>query len=352
MGLWSVADGREYRALSHNGPERGGFDCFAPAIHPGGRLAVVQIGITSDQRTNAGMVLFDLETGRELAFVKAADGAGTPCFDGNGNLYTNGPLGVFRWPVRLDPQNPGRWQVGPREALPFPVKGDRSIATSRDGSVVAQATWGAGVWVLHPDAQEARQIGNGRVNHVAVSPDGAWVVPIPHQEVPDPWLRVFDPRTLTPVCRLKSYFSNPRFTADGQWLLTREETGGRAHAVPTWKAGPSLGPGVAECTSADGRMAVLRLPGGIYRLVEIASGRELARLEEPDQFSTPVAFTPDGTRLVLATEDGLRVWDFRLIRAELAKWDLDWDHATWPPFPARGETTSTSLDVNVQLSED
>src|SRR5262249_25422569 len=66
IGLWSVADGREYRALVHDGPGRKHNFAYLPAIHPGGRLAA--------EGFEDGLALFDLETGRELAFVKVAQG--------------------------------------------------------------------------------------------------------------------------------------------------------------------------------------------------------------------------------------------------------------------------------------
>ncbi len=62
------------------------------------------------------------------------------------------------------------------------------------------------------------------------------------------------------------------------WLLTEDSAGGQARAVSTWKPGPRLGPGVPCDVSADGRLAALVQADGIYRLVEMAAGRELARL--------------------------------------------------------------------------
>src|SRR5262249_15254729 len=81
-------------------------------------------------------------------------------------------------------------------------------------------------------------------------------------------------------------------------------------------------------------LAVFALPNGVYRLVDLAKGRELARLEDPEQNTGPAAFTPDGTKLIVTSRDGLHVWDLRGIRQELAKLDLDWDA---PPYPAAEE---------------
>jgi hypothetical protein len=86
IGLWSVADAREYRGLVHEGPERTEPGQRLPAVHPEGRLAALGL---SD-----GAALFDVETGREVGFVKFRAGASgwnhpDVYFDGAGNLLTN-----------------------------------------------------------------------------------------------------------------------------------------------------------------------------------------------------------------------------------------------------------------------
>src|SRR5262249_4415759 len=118
---------------------------------------------------------------------------------------------------------------------------------------------------------------------------------------------------------------------DGRWLVTSGD-GGRAHAAGSWEPGPRLGPGEVRAVSPDSDLVVMALSNGIYRLVELASGRELARLEDPDQPYGYAAFAPDGTPLVVAAQDGLRVWDLRLIRKGLAELGLDWG-APYPEAP-------------------
>ena len=101
LGLWSVADSREYRALGRAFVRH---ESGLPAIHPGGRLAA--------QSLSEGLALYDLETGRELAFVNVPRGAGSLYFDGAGNLLNNGVDGCFRWPVRPDSARSGHWTLG------------------------------------------------------------------------------------------------------------------------------------------------------------------------------------------------------------------------------------------------
>ena len=63
-------------------------------------------------------------------------------------------------------------------------------------------------------------------------------------------------------------------------------------------------------------------------LVEVETGRELARIEDPEQAQIDAAaFTPDGSQLVttLIGKPYLRVWDLRAIRRRLSNLQLDWD---------------------------
>jgi hypothetical protein len=176
--------------------------------------------------------------------------------------------------------------------------------------------------------------------HVSVSPDGRWVACVPHV------IRVNVYEAATGRLAWQSPANDHaycRFSRDGRWLLTENE-GGRAYALDTWEPGPRLGPGLPWDLSHDGRLAVVGQGGGIYRLVERATARELARLEDPDQVTAAAAFTPDGTRLVITGEDGLRVWDLRCIRVELARLGLDWDA---PPYPEAGPDAAGPLEVRV-----
>jgi WD40 repeat protein len=173
LGLWSVADAREYRTLVHS--DRREREVYSqPAVHPGGRLAAIGL---SD-----GVTLFDLETGRELTHLPTTNRGAYVAFDGTGSLLTNTFEGFFRFPVRPDPASPARLLVGPPEKLPF--NGGRSgIATSRDGRVIAQCMWTgygeqayAGGWILHPNFSRPRHVEAGQtIGNCSVSPDGRWV---------------------------------------------------------------------------------------------------------------------------------------------------------------------------------
>ena len=335
IGVWSVAAEGEYRGIIHQGS--GVCRETRPAIHPNGRLAVVGL--------SHGLAVFDLETGRELDVVQSPQGADCHgyCFDGAGNLFANTTslTAIFRWPLHSQPGRPTQLTLGPVEQLPFPASHGRDVATSRDGRVVAQATWGPGAWVLLPGGKQARQLTTGSMIYVSVSPDGRWVTCGEHNGGEG---AVFEAATGWRAWQFRNYHGYSRFSSDGRWLLAQDNAGGQAYAVPTWKPGQRLGPGTPWDVSPDGRLAVVGQTDGVYRLVEVATGREVARLEDPDQIAKPAVFTPDGACLVVAAGDGLRVWDLRLIRKKLTRLGLDW-HA--PPYPEAAPGKSEPLKLAV-----
>jgi serine/threonine protein kinase/WD40 repeat protein len=326
-GLWAVGDGRACRVVSPGRIPR----LRPPAVSPDGTMGAVQF--------DSGLTLIDLASGRELATVPngrpgATDRAVSFAFDGTGALLVNGPAGCIRRPVRLTTDG---IVFEPQENLPFHI-GDSPIAASRDGRVLAQAMFNGygmqayvGGWILHPDRpDEPRRVAAGQnVGDAAVSPDGRWVAFGVFNEN----VRVFEAATGRPAWQSPGGGHRCLFTPDSRWLLT-ETDGGRPYSTDTWTAGPRLGPGRLDACSADGRTAVLALMEGAFRLVEIETGRELARLEDPDHYAGLSALTPDGTRLVALARDGIRIWDLRAIRGGLADLGLDWDAPPFPPATA------------------
>jgi tetratricopeptide (TPR) repeat protein len=111
----------------------------------------------------------------------------------------------------------------------------------------------------------------------------------------------------------------------------------------------------------DSRAAVYDDNAGTLLLAEVETGRELARLEDPEQARitgafASVAFTPDGSHLVATLTDRpyLRAWDLRAIRRRLAELGLDWDPpasfdtaeapGSFPPIPKPFRVDRGQLD--------
>jgi WD40 repeat protein len=131
-----------------------------------------------------------------------------------------------------------------------------------------------------------------------------------------------------------------RFSPDGKWLVGNDKSAYRFWRVWTWEDGRQarvetpLFVDWPPAFSPDGRLMALERGNGAVRLIEVASGRELAVLEDQQQGrSGALTFSPDGTRRLLTNKDRnvLPLWDLRKLRAGLKAIDLDWDA---PPYPA------------------
>jgi len=90
------------------------------------------------------------------------------------------------------------------------------------------------------------------------------------------------------------------------------------------------------------------------RLVAPDTGREYARLEDPNQDRAQcIAFSPDGTQLVLSAEaESLHLWDLRAIRDGLAERGLDWDLPSYPSAPLPYEPDPSAARPGVCVGTD
>jgi tetratricopeptide (TPR) repeat protein len=336
-GVISAGDARQVRTIPLSSPGGG-----IPVVHPRGRLAVIPQGNR--------FTFVDLGALRELGVVKIGDSRGVAlAFDGEGRLYTNSFEGFFRWPMRLEGE---RLAIGPPERLPF-HPGRDCIGVSADGRTVAQPLYAgfgtapyAGGWLLtadRPDDPLYLAAGDA-MNAADVSRDGRWVCFGVHTSR----LKVFDGRTGQQVWEDSRDHGGPsgRFTPDGRWLVGCY----RAFRVGDWKTSVVLDPshtGSFWNVSPDSRLALIGMTEGYARLVEIATGRELVRIEPPDGSLGPMTFTPDGTRLLEPFGGGLRVWDLRRIRRCLAEYGLDWDGPAYAPEPERPSSFPAPLRLTV-----
>jgi serine/threonine protein kinase/WD40 repeat protein len=349
LGTCQVGDGREYRILVRKAPPaKVKYQCSA--LHPAGRLLAVGMA--------DGLGLWDLATGSELAFQKideGSDGVTDVRFEPSGALLTAGYSGLMRWPVRADPQTPDRLRVGPAERL-LPRANILGQSQDPGGRVIvacnrAVGRWQAfaGGWILHADRPgEPIPLDAGAdISWIAVSPDGRWVVTATHFEGR---AKVWDARDGRLVKKLIDFGADyPRFSPDGKWLSTSAD-GGRVFAVGTWEPGPQVG--IGGVFAPDSRLMALYLHVGAIDLVDRVTGREIARLEDPNFCSTNTAFTPDGVRLIgqlAAGSDlskGIVVWNPRLLREHLKKMDLDWDYPEFPP-PAEEAQPAAPLRAEI-----
>jgi WD40 repeat protein len=122
----------------------------------------------------------------------------------------------------------------------------------------------------------------------------------------------------------------PRFSPDGQWLVTLDR---EAHVrrVGDWQPEMNFPDAIiARSTraefSSDGQWLAIVQRGGMVQLLEPRTWKRLAVLEGPDDGRFfDIAFHPDGKSLLLALDHGvIHVWNLPALRAELTKLGLDW----------------------------
>jgi WD40 repeat protein len=334
LKIVEVAAGGEYRTLVQQSSPGKDLDYRGGAIHPDGRLLAVAM---SD-----GLRLWDLETGDELAHIGAYLLGGV-AFAPDA-LLTNGPAGLFLWPIRHDAQPGTPWQIGP----PCLLNGGAfaPITCTPDGRLIAQEV-GNGALVLprnHPERAIRLQRHRGAA---FISPDGRFVATAGPGGANS--IKVWETGNGQVVKELRlGGGTYAAFSPDGKWLAVHGADGGRILAVGTWEEGPAVQwSGSAGAFSPDGSFLAVEAGPGVIRLLDPATGREKARLEDPHQErASCLVFTPEGTRLVAVSDDGkaIHVWDLKRIRAELARIGLDWDAL---PYPERADSAPGSLEVRV-----
>jgi WD40 repeat protein/Flp pilus assembly protein TadD len=314
LSLVELASGREYRSFVQQSKAGENLDYWCAHVHPAGRLLAVPMSDCTR--------LFDLETGDELASLPQS--GYTLAFAENGALLTNGDDGLLRWPVRPT-ADPTCLQMGPPELLHAGTYLD--IACDKKGEVIGQAARD-GAYLVRPGKSTTHLRPHADARHITISPDGRYAATGNHGG--EEGIKIWDAETGQLLVRLPlGSFCGGSFSPDGKWLAVSGTRGSRLVKVGTWETTPLDSGGLF---SPDGSLFVTASARGVMRLLEPATGREFARLEDPNENPGSLAFTPDGARLIASSDVGraIHVWDLRAIRRQLADMGLDWE---LPPYP-------------------
>jgi tetratricopeptide (TPR) repeat protein len=287
--------------------------------------------------------------------------------DGKG-LITYGVFGLFEWPIHPGTGSAsGAWEVGPPRLLwdrhfeyvsrAAWLPGRLALALTDSAQIVVQDLGAAAPELRRPWALWRGP--NRSISSLAVSPDGRWVVTGDVQEH-GPWAWDLRRRVALAVLpggdRAGVSQSMVNFSPDGRWLVScsasPEAPGYYFWKVGTWERGFVLeyegsGGWGAPVFSRDGRLMALSISAEQVLLADPKDGRPLARLSTLQPLNaTPLAFSPDGTRLAVATNKTVLLWDLRAVRARLAELGLNWDRPPYgPPAPS---TTLAPATVRVR----
>src|SRR5262249_19421171 len=287
LSLVEFATGREYRSFVLQSAVKKDVQLHEPLVHPEGKIFAVN---ASD-----GVRLFDVKSGDELGAIPEANYR--IAFQADGALMTNGDRGLLRWPIRET--EPGRWQAGPPQLLYGP-EGFIDMASDRNGNLIAQAT-GSGALLVRPGKRPGFVGPHGGAQHVAVSPDGKYVATGVNNG--ENCVKIWD----TTTHRLTAKFPvgphcGAMFSPDGQWITVGGMLVFQVLRVGTWEPAFSAGFAQDASFSADGQLLATHSRHDPLRLLESATGRELARLEDPNQSAGRPVFTPDGTKLLISDD--------------------------------------------------
>ncbi len=189
--------------------------------------------------------------------------------------------------------------------------------------------------ILHSSVLRSSGSAHG-TGSLALSPNGRWLV----VAADGGWgAYLFDARTGQPVREVDPNTGGVQFSLDGRWLVLAAAPYCRVFRTADWSVAwtkpmdadrPSYTGSAAF--SPDGSQVACVLSANQVTLAMVSDGRELALLESPEgAIITRARWTPDGSRLVLATrENYLNIWQPVALNRELASLGLAWD----APFKA------------------
>jgi serine/threonine protein kinase/WD40 repeat protein len=294
---------------------------------PHGWLAVDSAGRRA-VTTGPAVTMWDLPTGTTLATLPVPGATHRVLFDASGAVLTEHPA-LLRWPVTEAAD--GSTTIGPPQIL-HPRGTQDGFAITPDGRTIAAAMYDDGGLVFNVQKpQQVRWLRPLRdVRFIAISPDGRWVVTGSHKY--SDGMKLWDAQTGHLVHDFPGVPDEVRgvwsFSPDGRWLAVQWD-GWVLFETNTWVPKRLCrGVPVRLAFAPDSRTVIYGDNTATLILVEVETGRELARFEDPEQMRpAQLEFTPDGSQLVTTLIDRpyLRVWDLRAIRRRLADLRLDWD---------------------------
>jgi WD40 repeat protein len=312
-------------------------------FHPPLR-AYQNFGVTfsPDDRFLAGtwandLWLWDVASGQRVAHqpLPGADGVQ---FISPRSLVTSSGEGVLLWTNTL----PADGWAPARLAVVVPGGGDglaqASLDVDRTRLVVRRGSRGE-VYDFPSGQLRFALEGQPLLDSPQFSPDGRWLASGYWDNIGGrrSALWIWSAEDGRPVRLIPNGNGGPLFSADGRWLLVASEkeyfqyaiTGHPTNWVPVRQYARDINgfSGGPAAISADSRWLAIQADQRIFRLVEVATGRELARFTPlPDAYRTGRAsFSHNGRWLAISSDLGLHVWDLQLVRQRLRDMGLDWE---------------------------
>jgi RNA polymerase sigma factor (sigma-70 family) len=269
---------------------------------PDGRLLIIPGGCL--------VRLWDIATGQEVLKQDAhAYSVTSLAFTPDGqSLVSAGGETIRVWDARTGEQRqvmPGhRWYVNQVMVRP---DGRAVVSCGADGTVrVHELATGKELrrCLLDPDPDTRKQMTH-QILRLGLSPDGKTASTMCTAEGPTSLLHLWDLDSGQMVVRQPHYGEvfACAFAPGGRVLATTRSVQDAAGNRTAEMGGdpPAKAPGKMKAGAGPGDTAAYSPPKTVVFLQEVATGRELVILPQPDKFSGVLAFTPDGQSLVTST---------------------------------------------------
>jgi WD40 repeat protein/tetratricopeptide (TPR) repeat protein len=341
--VFRCVSGGEFRTVTRR--SAGGVDgydmgCLAPLTADGRLLAVFAYD---------GVALIDPTRGEEVALLPFPHAGPLRFSPGGDELWTCGTRGVLAWPIIPDSGDSHRLRVGPPRSLS--PNSNEHVGSSADGQVLAFPTRAGALLWQRAANRILPLVPQEDVRYSAVSPDGRWVATGSHSVWADVGAKVWDAGSAAHVADLPVGAALVGFSPDSQWLVT--VSGGlKLWKVGSWQLTADLGgPGAGFAFTSDSKLLAVEDVPGVVRLVQPATGKDVARLTGPNKSRlAPQCFTPDGAQLFVIDRENqtLHAFDLRAIRSQLKELGLDWSEDPLPPAPAG---PAEPLQVHIELGD-
>lgn len=341
FGFWPVTRSRSFQSLN-----LGRRRVYSMALSPEGRWLFTGDGAT--------WRLWDLRARREVA-SRHSPAASHPILRLNHpELLTLGEETLLRWPLHLNPSD-GAVEIGePAILLKEPGAEFQRGSVSPDGRWLALAGHRKSCIIdLENPAHVVPFSPNHSQSYAAMGPDGTGVVVGSFYGGVSAW----DARTgafgLTVITNRNSPVA---YSPDGRWLATSAPSG--CHVWDTaarrlhrhFPSDAAVVEGGAISFSGDSRVLAWSPRGRDIRLIDVASGEELAALAGPhtEKIANLAWSAGDSQLVALTSESVVEVWNLDALRGELTRLGLDWEthdaaiKPTTSPQPSRPPLPSRS----------
>jgi len=332
LGILEAATGQGYRLLrSGPAPAAPGRCCD---LSPDGRLLVSTDG--------DALTLWDVPRGKQVIRISKPGSFSHARFQPDGTrLFVNGNEGLQEYLVRPDAAGEHFTLAEGRRFGP-PDQG-RAITLTADGGLLATAS-GDSLFVFDTKTGEerARLLSPERPPILgALSPDGRFAATAVRGtrpfEVGGTNVQIWDVAHSN-IVRVVPGHSGviPVFSPRNEVLIVGDILEYRAWSTRTWECLYRVPREAAfywgfSAFSPDSRLLAVAMSRARTKLLDAATGTELATLEGPDQMQIEwFAFSGDGAQLAVLSASAVQLWDLRVIRAQLAAMNLDWESPTGP----------------------